>query len=120
MTNAVADLKLPKRYMAHIAAKLASAEIIQSHEGVRGGYELKKKLSEIKLFEVLRLFEGDMRLVKCADSAYKCQWGEICGHQHYWKNKLTDKLVSVISSTTIGDLFSTKKYARNKKSFSTD
>ncbi len=110
LSHAIADLKLPRRYMAQIGAKLVGAGLLKSREGVKGGYRLSRPLDKIKLYDVLKLFEGELKLVKCADKSYQCQWEKLCGHHGYWKGTLTDKLFDFVNKTTVADLFE-KKYA---------
>lgn len=104
LAKAVEDLKLPRRFMAHVASKLVSAKILESREGMRGGYTLLKPLKKIKLSELLGLYEGDMKLVKCGDSSYACRWEKICNHQDAWQNKLQKKIMTVIDSVSVADM----------------
>ena len=104
LSKVVEELRLPRRYMAQIAAKLVQAQILESREGVKGGYKLIKPLAKIRLYDVLRLFEGDMKLVKCAHEDYDCQWEKMCKHSPFWKKVLTDKLISSLNTIYLNDI----------------
>lgn len=104
LARAVEELKLPRRFMAHVASKLVAAQILKSQEGIRGGYVLIKPLKKIKLYELLRLFEGDMKLVKCSDDDYQCQLDGICRHKNLWQGKLQKKFLTVMNSVSVADM----------------
>lgn len=104
LAEAVAELKLPRQFMAHVASKLVVGGILESREGVKGGYKLAKPLKKVKLYDFLRLFEGDMRLVKCTDDTYNCQWKDICKHKDVWQHTLQNKLLSVMNSLSVADV----------------
>lgn len=106
MVKVVDELRLPRRFMAQIAAKLVNANILESREGVNGGYKLSQPVSKIKLYDILALFEGDMALVKCADGEYKCDFAKVCRHKQYWKTVLTTKITNTLNKLTIADVIS--------------
>ncbi len=104
LAEVVEDLKLPRRFMAHVASKLVNAKILESREGVHGGYTLIKPLKKIKLSELLSLFEGDMKLVKCSDNSYECQWKNVCRHKNAWQHTLQKKFIAIIDSMSVADM----------------
>lgn len=92
---------LPRRFLARIAAQLVKTDILESKEGIKGGYRLKKPLTQIKLYEVLQIFEKDLEIIKCADKKYQCKWQKICQHQSFWKEKLKNQFIRSIKNITI-------------------
>lgn len=110
LAKAVKELGLPRRFMAHVASKLVVARMLESHEGVHGGYKLVKPLKKIKLYELLRIFEGDMKLVKCSDNSYDCQWKKVCNHKDAWQHKLQKKFISVIDSLSVADMMAKSSF----------
>lgn len=95
---------LPRRFLARIAAQLVKADILESKEGIKGGYKLAKPLNQIKLYEVLQIFEKDLELIKCADEKYQCKWQKICKHQSFWKEKLKNQFIKNIKNLTFEDI----------------
>lgn len=103
----VDDTGLPRRYMAQIAAKLVTAGLVTSREGVKGGYRLAKPIADIKLYDILKIFEGDVQLIKCAHEDYECKWEKMCGHAGYWKDTLKSRFVDLIDELTVSDVIET-------------
>jgi Rrf2 family protein len=50
--------KIPYELLAKVLQKLTKAGLITSHQGVRGGYTLAKKPSEIPVSHVIHAIEG--------------------------------------------------------------
>lgn len=57
---------LPFEITAKTLQRLRDTGIIQSEQGARGGYSLKKKLTDVSLAEFLELMEGPQSFVACA------------------------------------------------------
>ncbi len=59
---------LPFEITAKTLQRLKDTGLIQSAQGARGGYTLKRELTEINLAEFLQLMEGPQSVVACATS----------------------------------------------------
>lgn len=59
---------LPFEITAKTLQRLKDTGLIQSAQGARGGYTLKRSLTEINLAEFLQLMEGPQSVVACATS----------------------------------------------------
>jgi Rrf2 family protein len=57
---------LPFEITAKTLQRLKDTGLIQSAQGARGGYTLKRALSEVNLAEFLQLMEGPQSVVACA------------------------------------------------------
>lgn len=57
---------LPFEITAKTLQRLKDTGLIQSAQGARGGYTLKRSLTEINLAEFLQLMEGPQSVVACA------------------------------------------------------
>jgi Rrf2 family protein len=57
---------LPFEITAKTLLRLKDNGLIQSEQGARGGYTLKRSLSEVTLAEFLELMEGPQFLVSCS------------------------------------------------------
>ena len=105
ISDLIAQTKMPRRFLARVTAKLAKADILESKEGKTGGYILAKDLKEISLYEFLRVFEDDLKLVNCQKSDEKCCFKRICHHKDFFQNQLTDLLSKNLKSFTLADVF---------------
>ena len=70
-------LHISQRYVFQIAAKLRDCGFIITHQGVNGGFALKKEASEISVYDVIMAMEGDMNIPKCIIASPGCG-GEPC------------------------------------------
>lgn len=66
---------VPPRFALKILRKLVGGGIVKSYKGVRGGYELAVKPSEISLYDVMELVEGEYRFSRCLSEGYSCDCG---------------------------------------------
>jgi Rrf2 family protein len=71
--------RMPYKYLSQIAPILVSSKILGSKEGVGGGYFLIKDPNEIKVSEVLRLFDGPVAPVYCMSK--DCICASFCAHK---------------------------------------
>lgn len=100
----VRETKLPQRFIARIASDLVKHDILESREGKVGGYKISKSLKEITLFEFFKIFEEDLRLVKCQLPGYECNFEVMCGHNNLFRGKLTGILVKELTKWTLQDI----------------
>jgi Rrf2 family protein len=71
---------MPKRFLEHILLDLKAKGWVRSVHGLRGGYELAKKPSQIALGEVVRHFDGILAPIGCVSvSGYeRCSQEPVC------------------------------------------
>lgn len=62
------DLHIPPERLAKILQRLAKKELIESHNGPKGGYGLTRSPKEITVGQVVRALEGPVRIVSCMDN----------------------------------------------------
>lgn len=60
-----AELGVPRPYLRSILQKLARADILRSHRGQHGGFQLNLRPEAILLTEVMALFQGEVNLSQC-------------------------------------------------------
>jgi Rrf2 family protein len=78
---------LPFEITAKTLQRLKDTGLIQSAQGARGGYTLKRSLHEISLAEFLQLMEGPQSVVACSsggeltvlEEAKCCEYQTKCG-----------------------------------------
>ena len=57
--------KIPPEIMGKVLQSLAKNDLIISHQGVKGGYQLTRNLSEININSVITAVEGPLQVVEC-------------------------------------------------------
>lgn len=104
LSQLTSSLKLPKRFLARIAARLVNAGILESKEGKIGGYKLIKKLDEVNLYRFLTIFEGELSFVKCSDLKYQCIWAKRCRQRKFLSSRLNKVVIDELKKWSLKDL----------------
>ncbi|MDP3981312.1 MAG: Rrf2 family transcriptional regulator [Chlamydiota bacterium] len=93
-------------YIEKILQSLRSAGIVQSHQGIHGGYTLSRPPSQINLKEIIEALEGSTYDAFCEqDNRGKivCTHVNGCGARPVWKRtkEILDLFFSSISLETV-------------------
>lgn len=96
---------IPENYLEQIFTTLRKSEIIQSIRGSQGGYMLAKNPEEITVGMVLRILEGSLAPVHCAEEnkPIVCNRYVNCITKYIWA-EIRDRIYSVVDSITFADL----------------
>jgi Rrf2 family protein len=100
------EISLP--YLERLISPLIAAGIARSSRGVRGGVWLAKPPGEIKLSDVIRLYEGPIAPVECVINPGVCTRAESCVTRDVW-DEMGQAMNEVLDSTTIEDLAERQK-----------
>ena len=96
--------EIPANYLSKILWTLGNAGIIDATRGNGGGYRLKRNAAEIRLFEVVELFERDRTRVACLLGGGKeCDSDNPCTAHDAWRGVRTAYL-DFLSTTTLADI----------------
>jgi len=104
LSELIEKTKLPKRFLARIAAQLVKNKIVESREGKVGGYKLSRKFSEVNFYDYLKIFEGNLSFVDCCANNCYCQWETICQQKNFLKNKLNQNVIDQLKKWKLVDL----------------
>ncbi len=96
----VKEQGIPKPFASKILQRLAKAGIVRSVQGVRGGYVLARKASEITLLDVYEAASGPLCLNVCVDRSRGCDRSNECPAHPVW-SKLTSQLRQSMRQWTI-------------------
>ena len=95
----LAELGMPRAFMAKIANSLVEAGILNSKEGKGGGFSLNYEPKEVQVKEALEAIEGEVEHVSCA----ACPMIGGCGQQGFM-GRLTGEIVGLLEKYTLEDL----------------
>ena len=87
--------KLPKVFLRRILQKLAGEKILSSHKGKTGGFTFLLKPGDIKVTDIMRVFQGDIDLTNCLLKGKACPNKGVCSLR---------KKIKSINSTVIKEL----------------
>ena len=61
---------IPKKFLEQILLELKRAKLVNSKQGIGGGYYLLKSPDEVSLADLYRIFEGPISLTPCISLNY--------------------------------------------------
>jgi Rrf2 family protein len=103
--KAIADeIDSPEAFTAKILQQLTRHNIIDSHKGPSGGFEIEKeKISHISLSEIVYAIDGDQIYTGCGLGLNECNERHPCPLHHDFK-KVRDDLKRMLESTSLKEL----------------
>ena len=96
------------RYVEHLITPLIAGGIMWSTRGPKGGVSLAKHPEEIRLDEVIQLFEGSTAPAECVNNPRICARSELCATRDIW-GEVKKAMNGVLESTTLQDLVERQK-----------
>ena len=95
---------IPANYLSKVLWVLGSAEIINATRGSGGGYRLRRKAAEIRLSEVVELFDRQKPERRCLLGGTKeCSDEAPCGAHEEWR-KVRATYADFLQRTTIAEI----------------
>jgi Rrf2 family cysteine metabolism transcriptional repressor len=99
--------QLPRPYLEQLVVSLREAGLVLSTRGARGGYELSRHPSQIRMIEVVTALEGPVAPMVCASDdphhAENCQRAGFCNVERLWQ-RVRDAIVDALRSMTLEEL----------------
>ena len=95
--------KTPFDTTAKIMQLLGRAQVLQSSQGVKGGYLLKRNLAEINFIELSEIVEQKKFDFSCEDAHGPCELLEVCNIKSPLK-AINSKLVRFFSGVSLQEL----------------
>ncbi len=80
------SMHIPRSFLAKILRRLSWRGIVKSTKGVRGGFQLAKKPTEINLLEVIEAIQGPSAMNRCAINEQICKLSRTCAVHPIWVN----------------------------------
>lgn len=93
-------------YLEQLIAKLKRAGLVVGVRGAQGGYRLAKPAEEISVGEVLRVLEGDLNPVDCAEvtgDLSSCSGADRCVTKLVWK-RISDSINDAVDHLMLSEL----------------
>ncbi len=94
--------RLPLPFLQQIARDLKRVGLLKSREGVKGGYALARKSTQISLSQILEATGGKLKLTQCTTDE-RCPIEEHCTTREPWR-KLHTVLYKTFASMSLDDL----------------
>ncbi|MCP5464045.1 MAG: Rrf2 family transcriptional regulator [Deltaproteobacteria bacterium] len=94
-----ARFRIPYNFLTLILPKLVKAQLVESVQGPKGGYRLKKPANKISFLEVITAIDGPIEFLNC-NSDEGCDLQNFCSMVNVW-NKLRDSMTNELSKVTL-------------------
>jgi Rrf2 family protein len=106
--------QLSLNYIEHLIGPLVAAGMLKTIRGVSGGVMLAKKPEDIRISDVIFLYEGSNAPVECVDNPQSCNRSNTCVTRDLWC-ELKTAADNVLGAKTINDLLKTQEARQTNK-----
>jgi Rrf2 family protein len=103
-----AELHLPRPFMRKTLQILQKAGYLDSVKGNKGGFTLTRRPSDIRMFDLMTIFQGDISLGDCLFKKKICSCVKTCPLRQEIK-KMEQALLERLKTLTVADLMKDKK-----------
>jgi FeS assembly SUF system regulator len=98
------DTQLPIPTVAKLLVRLTQGNLLISHRGAKGGYELARSPSTITVADIVVAVDGPIALTQCLEhGAQPCDVEPICPTRRGW-NRLNDAVKRALSEVSLAEL----------------
>jgi FeS assembly SUF system regulator len=94
---------VPEPTVAKVLKSLASANLVLSLRGARGGYRLARPLSAVSVADVIAAVDGPIALTACVDGAGGCDVQGLCAVKGRW-DLVNDAIRGALESISLEDM----------------
>jgi Rrf2 family protein len=94
---------IPPELLAKVLQKLVRARLLDSQQGIRGGYALARPAGLISVADVIQAIDGPLTVTACSEIDHSCDQYAKCNiRDPLWRIK--DRIVSALATTSVADL----------------
>ncbi|KKQ44529.1 MAG: Transcriptional regulator [Candidatus Nomurabacteria bacterium GW2011_GWC1_37_9] len=102
LSNVARQTGLSSLFLKHIALELKNNGLVESREGVQGGYRLKKKPEEITAAQILSAVNRDLIRPACYEGVCRLK-EKNCICVSFW-GKFNLKLTALLNNVTLAEI----------------
>ncbi len=97
------ELDIPNHFLGKILQQLTPHNIIRSQKGKDGGFSLAQSPTEISLFSIIEIIDGESVLDKCILGFPICEDNTPCPLHNQWSDT-KDSIIRMLKTETVADL----------------
>ena len=106
------ETEIPANYLSKLLLTLRNAGILEATRGSGGGYRLLRPAAEVRLIEIVEIFDAPRARPTCFLGHSECSDADACPAHEAWK-KIRNRYLSFLESTTLVDISLTPKSGRD-------
>lgn len=94
---------IPSELLAKVLQQLVRARLLDSHQGIRGGYGLARPAAAMSVADVIQAIDGPLTVTACSDTDHSCDQYAKCNiRDPLWRIK--DRIISALAATSVAEL----------------
>jgi len=94
---------IPPELLAKVLQKLVRGRLLESQQGLRGGYALARPASSMSVADVIQAIDGPLMVTACSEDDHSCgQYAKCNIRDPLWRIK--DRIVATLASTSVAEL----------------
>lgn len=94
---------IPPELLAKVLQRLVRARLLESHQGIRGGYGLARAAGQVSVADVIHAIDGPLTVTACSQDDHSCDQYSKCNiRDPLWRVK--DRIVSALAATSVAEL----------------
>lgn len=100
-----AEIHLSVPTVSKLLKSLAHANLLTSHRGTHGGYQLARSADKISIAEIIHALEDNVGLTECSHANHHCALSTGCVTRDNWQT-LNRAIQSALESVSLKNLIS--------------
>ena len=94
---------IPAELLAKVLQKLVRSRLLESHQGIRGGYGLARPAGAISVADVIQAIDGPLTVTACSELDHSCDQFAKCNvRDPLWR--VRERILSALGECTIAEL----------------
>jgi Rrf2 family protein len=94
---------IPTELLAKVLQKLVRGRLLESHQGIRGGYVLARPAANMSVADVIQAVDGPLTVTACSESDHSCDQYSKCNiRDPLWRIK--DRILGTLAATSVAEL----------------
>ena len=94
---------IPTELLAKVLQKLVRGKLLESHQGIRGGYGLARPAANMSVADVIQAVDGPFTVTACSETDHSCDQYSKCNiRDPLWRIK--DRILATLAATSVAEL----------------
>jgi Rrf2 family protein len=94
---------IPPELLAKVLQTLVRANLLESRQGIRGGYGLARSAASMSVADVIHAVDGPLTVTACSEVDHSCDQYSKCNiRDPLWRIK--DRIVMALAATSVAEL----------------
>jgi len=94
---------IPSELLAKVLQGLVRSRLLESHQGIRGGYGLARPAASISVADVIQAIDGPLTVTACSELDHSCDQYSKCNvRDPLWRIK--DRILTALAACTLAEI----------------